>query len=274
MKIALAIATAALLAGALLPARAETFPSKPLRFVVPFTPGGAVDLVARVIGDKMSKTWNQTVVVENRPGAGSTIGTDAVAKAEPDGHTFLLAVTAHAINATLYKKLPYDPVADFAPVSLVATAPNVLVAHPDVPAKTVGELIAYAKANPGKLNFASPGAGTSQHLAGELFQSMAGIEVVHVPYKGTMPALTDLLRGDASYTFDPAVAMQYVREGKLKALGVTSAQRSHASPTSRPSPRPRSPATRRSPGTGSSRRRRRLPRRSPRSMPRSSASWI
>jgi tripartite-type tricarboxylate transporter receptor subunit TctC len=197
---------------------------------VPFPPGGAVDILARVVGQKLGDKWMQSVIVENRPGGGTVIGTDIVAKSPADGYTLLLAVTAHAINATLVDKLPFDPVRDFAPISLAATAPNILVAHPSVPAGSVAELIAYAKANPGKLNFGSPGNGTAMHLSGELFKSAAGIDVVHVPYKGTQPVLTALLAGEVSYTFDAGVSLQQVRAGKLKALAVTSAKRAAIAP--------------------------------------------
>jgi tripartite-type tricarboxylate transporter receptor subunit TctC len=211
-------------------ASAQPYPSRPVRIVVPFPPAGAVDILARVVGQKVSEKWKQSVVIENRPGGGSVLGTDIVAKSAPDGYTLLLAVTAHAVNATLVDKLPFDPVKDFATITLAATAPNILIVHPSVPASTVRELIAYAKANPHKLNFGSPGSGTAMHLSGEMFKTAAGIDVVHVPYKGTQPVLNALLAGEISYTFDAGVSLQHVKAGKLKAFAVTSAKRAAIAP--------------------------------------------
>ena len=211
-------------------ASGQPFPTHPVRIVVPFPPAGAVDILARVVGQKVSDKWKQSVVVENRPGGGTVLGSDVVAKSSPDGYTLLLAVTAHAVNATLVDKLPFDPVKDFATVSLVATAPNILIVNPSVPASSVAELIAYAKANPGKLNFGSPGSGTAMHLSGEMFKAAAGINVIHIPYKGTQPVLQGVLAGEVSYTFDAGVSMAQVKAGKLRALAVTSAKRAAIAP--------------------------------------------
>ena len=181
-------------------AAAQTFPVRPVRIVVPFPPAGAVDILGRLVGQKVGDKWKQSVVIENRPGGGTVLGTDIVAKASPDGHTILLAVTSHTINATLVDKLPFDPIRDFAPITLAATGLTILVVHPSVPANSVVELIAYAKANPGKLNYGSPGNGSAMHLTGEMFKSAGGINVIHIPYKGTQPVLNALLAGEVSYT--------------------------------------------------------------------------
>ena len=204
---------------------AQEFPGRAVRIVVPFPPAGAVDILARVIAQKLDEKWRTGVIVENRPGAGTVIGTDVVAKAPPDGHTMVLAVTAHAVNATLMAKLPFDPVKDFAPIVLAATAQNILVSHPAVPANSVRELIAHAKANPGKLNAGSPGLGTTMHLAAEMLKSAAGIQYTVVHYKGTQPSLNALLAGEVSFLFDAGVSLPHIQAGKLKALAVTSAQR-------------------------------------------------
>jgi len=220
------------LAGAPAAFAQATFPSKPIRIVVPFPPGGTTDILARAAAQKMTEAWKEQVVVDNRPGAGGNIGAELVAKASADGYTMLMGtVGTHAINPSLYAKMPYDHVKDFAPVILVASVPNVLVVHPSVPANTVQELIAYAKANPGKINFASSGSGTSIHLAGELFKTMSGVQMAHVPYKGSAPAIADLLGGQVQIMFDnlPS-ALPQIRGGKLRALAVTSAQRAPALP--------------------------------------------
>jgi tripartite-type tricarboxylate transporter receptor subunit TctC len=225
-------ALAALLALASVGAHADTYPSKPIKLIVPFPAGGTTDIVARTIGQELTKTWGQQVIVENRPGAGGNIGSEAVAKAPADGYTLLMGtVGTHGINASVYKKLPYDAVKDFAPITLATSVPNILVVHPALPVKSVKELIAYAKANPGKLNFASSGNGTSIHLAGELFKTMTGVQMTHVPYKGSAPALTDLLGGQVQLMFDnmPS-ALPHVKTGKLRALAVTAAKRSPATP--------------------------------------------
>ncbi|MBK6394839.1 MAG: tripartite tricarboxylate transporter substrate binding protein [Betaproteobacteria bacterium] len=208
------------------------FPTRPIRIVVPFPPGGTTDILARAAAQKMAEAWKEQAVVDNRPGAGGNIGAELVAKAPADGYTMLMGtVGTHSINASLYAKMPYDHVRDFAPVILVAAVPNVLVVHPSVPVNSVAELIAYAKANPGKLNFASSGSGTSIHLAGELFKVMAGVQMTHVPYKGSAPAIADLVGGQVQLMFDnlPS-ALPQIKAGRLRALGVTSAQRAPALP--------------------------------------------
>jgi tripartite-type tricarboxylate transporter receptor subunit TctC len=213
-------------------AQAQTYPSKPIRLVVPFPPGGTTDILARTVGQKMTENWGQPVVIDNRPGAGGNIGSDLVAKAAPDGYTLLMAtISTHAINVSLYKNLPFDSVRDFAPVSRIGTLPNILIVHPSVPVKSVKELIELAKSKPGELNFASSGVGTSLHLSGELFNSMAGVKLVHVPYKGSSPALADLLGGQVKIMFDnlPS-ALPHVKAGKLKPLAVTSAKRATVLP--------------------------------------------
>jgi len=213
-------------------AQAPAYPSKPIRLVVPFPPGGATDILAREVGQKLTEAWGQSVIVDNRPGAGGNIGAELVAKAAPDGYTLLMGtVGTHAINASLYAKLPYDHIKDFAPVILVAGVPNVLVVNPALPVGTVGELIAYAKANPGKLNFASSGNGTSIHLSGELFKVMAGVDMTHVPYKGSAPAVQDLIAGQVQLMFDNLPpSLPQIKAGKLRALAVTSATRAAALP--------------------------------------------
>lgn len=211
---------------------AEVYPSKPIRIVAPFPPGGPADILSRIIGHKLSQSWGQQVIVDNRPGAGGNIGADLVAKAAPDGYTLLLGfVGTHAINASLYAKMPYDNVKDFEPVSQIAAVTIVLVVHPSVPALSIKELIALAKSKPGQLTFGSPGNGTPQHLAGQLFNTMADVDMLHVPYKGAVPALTDLLGGQVSMIFSSMPpALPLVKTGKIRALGVTSATRSPATP--------------------------------------------
>jgi tripartite-type tricarboxylate transporter receptor subunit TctC len=228
-RLAVGIVAGLALAG---PAKAQDYPTKPIRLVVPFAAGGATDVLARLVGERLTASLGQQVVVDNRPGAGGNIGSDLVARAEPDGYTILMgAVGTHAINPSLYPKMPYDPVKDFAPVTLVASVPNVLVVNPEVPAKSVQELIDLAKAKPGELNFASSGNGTSIHLSGELFKAMTGTDIVHVPYKGSGPAVTDLLGGQVQMMFDNMPSsLPHVKAGKLRALGVTSAKRSPALP--------------------------------------------
>jgi tripartite-type tricarboxylate transporter receptor subunit TctC len=218
-------AVALALAGA---AGAQTYPTKPIRFIAPFAAGGALDTLTRTIAIRMQENWGQPVVVENRTGAGGNIGADLVAKAAPDGYTLVMGTIAtHAINVSLYEKMPYDAVKDFAPVTLAASINNSLSVHPSVPAKNVPELVAYAKANPGKLTFGSAGSGTSQHLAGELFKTMAGVDMVHIPYKGGAPAMIDLLAGQISMTFgDIPTALPHIRAGKLRSIAVTAAKRS------------------------------------------------
>jgi tripartite-type tricarboxylate transporter receptor subunit TctC len=211
-----------------LPALAA-FPDKPLKIVVPFAPGGGTDLISRTIADGMSKDLGQPVIVENKPGGGTVIGTDMVAKSPADGYTLVMATFAHAVNPSLQPKLPYATDKAFAPVALIGRSPNVLVVRPDRPYKTVKELIAAARANPGKLTFGSQGNGTSAHLAGELFKSMAKVDMTHVPYRGAGPALTDLLGGQIDMMFATAAAVgSHVGSGKLRAIAVTTADRSSA----------------------------------------------
>jgi tripartite-type tricarboxylate transporter receptor subunit TctC len=212
------------------PAFGQPYPNRPLRIVVPLS-AGAADTLSRTIAAKLTERWGQPVIVENRPGAGTTLGTDLVAKAPADGYTLLMATFSHAVNATFYRTLPYDTLKDFAAVTLVASAPNILEVHPSVPAKTVPELIAMAKAQPGKLNFASAGNGSSSHLAGELFKSLAGVQIVHVPYKGAAPAMNDVLGGRVEMTFDPLPSsLAHIKAGKLRPLAVTTTSRSAALP--------------------------------------------
>jgi tripartite-type tricarboxylate transporter receptor subunit TctC len=223
----LALATAAALAplGA---AAADAWPSRPITIVVPFSAGGTTDILARVIGQALHGELGQTVIVDNRAGAGGNIGAAYAAKAPADGYTlFMGTVGTHAINQSLYKRLGFDPVKDFAPLTRVAMVPNLLVANPGKPYKTVKELIAYAKAHPGKVNFGSSGSGSSIHLSGELFNALAKVDMVHVPYKGSAPAVTDLLGGQIDIMFDnmPS-AIQHVRAGRLRPLAVTTARRS------------------------------------------------
>ena len=211
-------------------ALAQQYPNRPLRIVVPLS-AGAADTLSRTIAAKLTERWGQPVIVENRPGAGTTLGTDLVAKAPADGYTLLMATFSHAVNATFYRKLPYDTLKDFAAVTLVASAPNILEVHPSVEAKNVAELIAMAKAQPGKLNFASAGNGSSSHLAGELFKSLTGVQVVHVPYKGAAPAMNDVLGGRVEMTFDPLPSsLAHLKAGKLRPLAVTTTSRSAALP--------------------------------------------
>jgi tripartite-type tricarboxylate transporter receptor subunit TctC len=209
---------------------AQAYPNRPIRIIVPLS-AGAADTLSRTIAAKLTERWGQPVVVENRPGAGTTIGTDLVAKAPADGYTLLMATFSHAVNATFYRKLPFDTLKDFAAVTLVASAPNILEVHPSVPAKTVAELIGAAKAQPGKLHFASAGNGSSSHLAGELFKALTGVQLVHVPYKGAAPAMNDLLGGRVEMSFDPLPSsLAHIKAGKLRPLAVTTTTRSAALP--------------------------------------------
>ena len=217
-----------------LPALAQdavNFPARPIRIVVPYPAGGTADILPRVVGEKLAARWNQPVVVENRAGGGGNIGAEAVAKAEPDGYTLLSTPPAPlTINLNLYSKLSFDPTA-FVPVTVLAIVPNVLLVNPKVPANTVRDLIAYARANPDKLNYASQGSGSTSHLTAEMFKAMAGVRLTHVPYKGTSPALTDLLGGQVDMMFDNlGVSLQHVRSGKLKVLAVGSDRRVAALP--------------------------------------------
>jgi tripartite-type tricarboxylate transporter receptor subunit TctC len=211
---------------------AADYPTKPIRLVVPFSAAGTTDFLARAIAQKLGQNMGTTVIVDNRPGAGGNIGSDLVAKADPDGYTLLLGtVGTHAINASLYKKMPYDTVKDFAPITLVASVPNIVVVHPSVPAKSIKELLALAKSKPGQLSFASSGNGSSIHLSGELFKSMAGVDMLHVPYKGSGPAVSDLIGGQVNLMFDNMPSsLPHVKAGRLRAIAVTSAKRSPAMP--------------------------------------------
>ena len=225
-RIALAAFAVPLLAASLA-ASAQTFPSRPVRFISPFPPGGAVDIITRITAQGLSETLGQPVVVENRAGAGGTIGADAASKAPPDGYTLLSGgIATHGIAPALYSKLGYDAVRDFSPLSMIGTTPNVLVVNPSVPVRTVAEFIAHAKAAPGKLNYGSPGIGTSPQLTMELFKMMAGIDLVHIPYKGNAPALADLLGGQLPTMFDNLPGqMGVIRAGKVRVLAVSSAAR-------------------------------------------------
>jgi tripartite-type tricarboxylate transporter receptor subunit TctC len=210
-------------------ASAQTYPTRPVRLIVGFAAGGGIDIIARLMGQRLSERLGQPFVVENRPGAGGNIGTEAVVRAAPDGYTLLLAFSSNAINATLYEKLNFDFVRDIAPVAGVIRVPNVMLVNPSVPAKTVPEFIAYAKANPGKISMASGGIGTPAHVSGELFKMMTGVNLVLVPYRSGGPALTDLLGGQVQVMFPSTVAsLEYVNAGKLRALAVTTATRSEA----------------------------------------------
>ena len=218
---------------AIIPARAwgQAYPARPIRLVVGYAAGGANDIIGRLMGQSLSERLGQPFVVENRPGAATNIATEAVARAEADGYTLLMASAANAINATLYEKLSFDFIRDFAPVAGIARVANVMLVHPSLPVATVPELIAYARANPGKISMASSGVGSPQHLAGELFKMMTGTEMLHVPYRGGGPALTDLMAGQVQLSFaTTALSAGYVKAGKVRALGVTSLARWEALP--------------------------------------------
>ncbi len=218
-------------AAAPLAAHAQDFPTHPVKIVVPFPAGGTTDILARQLAQELGERWGKPVIVDNKAGASGTIFSEQLARMPPDGHTLMLTATHHVINPGLYKNLKYDTRTDFTPLAQVAAVPNVLVVHPSFPPKTVQQLVAYAKANPGKVNFGSSGTGGANHLSGELFKLMAGVEMVHVPYKGAATALTDLLGGQIPMMFDsvPGV-LQHIQSGKLLALGVTSLKRSPALP--------------------------------------------
>ena len=221
--IALAVLTTA--------AQGQGYPHKPIRFVLPFPPGGGTDTLGRVVGQKLGETLGQQVIVDNRPGAGANSGAEVAAKSPPDGYTLFMGNVAHTINATLYSRLNYDLLRDFAPVTMLGLTPNLIVVHPSVPARSVKELVALAKAKPGALNYASAGSGSSSHLAGELFKNLSDVQMVHVPYKGGGPAVTNLMAGEASVGFAtmPSVLAQ-VKSGKLRALAVTTSGRSQGAP--------------------------------------------
>ena len=225
------LATALAAATASVFAAAPAFPDKPVRFVVPFSPGSATDALARVLSPRLTEMWNEQVVVDNRAGAGSVVGTGIAAKSAPDGYTLLIVSASHAVNATLYKKLPFDPVKDFAGVTLVASVPNVLVVNPTLPVQSVKELIALAKARPGVLNCGSAGIGSASHLNLELFKSMAGLDIVHVPFKGFAEQLTELYANRLQLTFAPQVlVLSHIQAGRVRALGVSTAKRSSSLP--------------------------------------------
>jgi tripartite-type tricarboxylate transporter receptor subunit TctC len=227
------VALSCMLALIAVEAGAQTpYPAKPIRIVVPFPPGGFSDVFSRIIGGEMSKAWGQQVVVDNRPGAGGNIGSDIVAKAPPDGYTLVMGtIGTHAINATLFSKLPYDPIRDFTAVAFVVEAEGLLVVHPSLPVKTTKELIALARSKPGALTYASAGAGTTSHLAGELFKTMAKVDIRHIPYKGNVPAITDLLSGETQMLFAtlPTVLPQ-VQANRLRGVAVLGGRRSAALP--------------------------------------------
>lgn len=220
------------LAAATASAQAPAYPTKPIHWVVPFAPGGTTDILARTVGEKLAIALGQPVIIENKPGAGGGLGATYTAKAAPDGYTIMGGtISTHAINASLYKDLQYDPVKDFVPIMLIARVPNLLVINPKIPANNVAELIVLVKANPGKYTFASSGNGTSQHLSGELFKTMAGVDMQHIPYKGSPPALQDVVGGAVSMTFDNiTTAWPLAKNGNLRALAVTTAKRSSVAP--------------------------------------------
>ncbi|MCX7136850.1 MAG: tripartite tricarboxylate transporter substrate binding protein [Proteobacteria bacterium] len=224
-------ATIAALTHGITPAAAQAYPSKPIRMVVPFPAGGGIDTVARVIAPKLAESLGQPVIIDNRVGASGTVGTEAVAKAAPDGYTLLATFASHAQNASLYPKLGYDTVKDFAPITLIATVPNILVINPSLPVKTVKELVALAKKHPDEILYASIGNGTPAHLSAELFNSMAGIRMTHVPYKGAAASIVALISGETQLTFTTVlVAMPHIKSGRLRALGVASLKRSTVLP--------------------------------------------
>ncbi|WP_431014728.1 Bug family tripartite tricarboxylate transporter substrate binding protein [Bradyrhizobium pachyrhizi] len=220
------VALTALLA-ATLPARTADYPTRPIKLVVPYAAGGPTDVLGRIVGEYLGRDLKQVVVVENKAGAQGAIGAEAVARSDPDGYTlFVTAASIFVLNPLLYKKLPYDPTMDFRLLSVITDAPMIMEVHPSVPAKTIAEFVAYAKKNPGKLNFGSAGTGGTVHLAGEMFKQMAGVEMTHVPYKGAGPALTDLLSGNIQLMFDTlGTALPPVKSGMLRALGVSSTER-------------------------------------------------
>ncbi|ANY16138.1 tripartite tricarboxylate transporter substrate binding protein [Bordetella pseudohinzii] len=225
------LAGCALALAANLAQAADNYPSKPVRIVVPFAPGGATDIMSRLVAERLTAKIGQPVIVENKPGGGTMIASDYVARAEHDGYTLLMAASSLGIAPSIYAKVNYDPIKDFAPISQVASVVHVLEVHPSVPAKTVGELIAYLKANPGKVSYGSVGTGSSTHMEAELFNSMAGVQMAHIPYKGSAPALNDLVAGRIQVMFDAwASSGPFVKDGRLRALAVTTAQPSASVP--------------------------------------------
>ncbi len=214
-----------------LPALGQTYPSRPVRVINPFPAGGAVDVVARPLLERLRQELDQPFIMENRPGGGTVIGSEAVARANPDGYTLLVTASQHSINPAIYPKLPYDTVKDFSPIAPIAQGPLVLVVHPSVPAQDVKQLIAYAKSAPGKINFGSASNGSGFHLAGEMFKLMAGVDIVHVPYKGGAPVTTAVLAGEVQLVFSsPSTVLSHVQAGKLRLLGVTTLNRSNLIP--------------------------------------------
>jgi tripartite-type tricarboxylate transporter receptor subunit TctC len=227
----LSFATAALIAGASGDAVAQSFPTRPVRMIVPYPAGGGTDIISRTVAQKLGEKWGQQVIVDNRAGANGIIGTDLAAKSKPDGYTLVVVIATQAINPALYPKIPYNSETDFAPVSLMAQYPFILTTHPSVPAKTVREFIALAKKRPGELSYASSGNGSGPHLGFELFKSMAGINVVHIPYKGAGPANTELISGQVQAFFNNILAGKpHIQSGRLRVIAATSAKRSQAMP--------------------------------------------
>ena len=229
MKKILAVIAVTFMCGTAL---AQAYPSRPIRYIVPFAPGGTTDILGRIVAHKLQEAWGQPVLVENRAGAGGAVGAEMTAKSPPDGYTIMGGtISTHAINASVYAKLPYDPIKDFAPVTLLATQPNMLVVHPSIPASSVVELVKLLKANPGKYSYSTSGNGTSAHLSGELFKSMTGTNIQHVPYKGSPQAIADAVSGQVSMSFDNiSTAYPQAKAGKLRAIAVTTAQRSGLAP--------------------------------------------
>ena len=213
------------LAGSMGLAAAQQYPAKPIRMLIQFPPGGAPDLIARTLGQKLTESWGQQVIVDARPGAGGNIAIEIAARAAPDGYTLIIVSPTIVINPSLYRDVSWDPIKDFVPLTLAGTLPNMLMVHPSVPARTVKEFILLAKARPGQLNYSSSGVGTMAHLAGELFKAMAGINIVHVPYKGGAPAMTAVIAGEVPLTFGSSSALSQVRSGKLVVLGMTTPKR-------------------------------------------------
>lgn len=232
MKLVLLFCGCSALGGFAVPAvHSQPYPTRPIRLVVPYPPGGGTDIIARIVGQKLTENLGQQIIVDNRGGAGGTIGTDIVAKSVPDGYTILMAPTSHVINPSIYSKLPYDTVKDFVPITFAVSATILLVVHPSVPAKSVKELIALAKARPGQLNFGSAGNGTVFHLAAELFKRQAGIDMVHVPFKGGGPTIANLVAGQVSLAFETMLALSpFLKAGRVRALAVASAKRSSVMP--------------------------------------------
>jgi tripartite-type tricarboxylate transporter receptor subunit TctC len=220
-----------LVASAALAQGAATYPNRPIKIVVPFAPGGTTDMLARLVGQRLTQSWGQPVVIENKPGAGATLGADIVAKSAGDGYTLLMGAAHHTIAQKVYSKVPYQFDRDFAPITVVAMVPNMVVVNADVPARNIAEFVALAKSQPGKLNYGSAGSGTAHHLIGEMFNLKAGVKLVHVPYKGSAPAVADLLSGQVQLMFDTVTSsLPQVKAGKLRALAVTTGKRSSAMP--------------------------------------------